>query len=233
MEATMLRSFCAAANVRHIVERVDCPELIKEAQPILDLCFGNNKRGTLMTDLRTLLVNSSPPPVILTAAQVPWSKLTTLDNDLYSAFQSMVTSDLPSTPFNGLLERYITVRGLEYAIHSASTAASHVFFLPDGSNLEVPGVIESIVTIPTRLDRGKFTMRSFFAVRPYPSLLPSQPDPFSDYPDFGASLWPKGWESQKLQIISIERPIHHLMRRDWDEHTYVVKSLNKVSHCYC
>jgi hypothetical protein len=54
MEITMLKAFCAAANLRNFVKGDQCPDIIRTCAPILEECCQADTRGTLMHDIRTM-----------------------------------------------------------------------------------------------------------------------------------------------------------------------------------
>ncbi|EDR03826.1 uncharacterized protein LACBIDRAFT_306513 [Laccaria bicolor S238N-H82] len=54
LEATTLKSFCAASQLKVLVEHPGCPKVLEKCVPILHKCFLNSKIGTLMHDIHTL-----------------------------------------------------------------------------------------------------------------------------------------------------------------------------------
>lgn len=214
----MLRSFCIAATVRQFLDRIDCPGLLKKASTILDRFFGANKRGTLMHDLHTL-INLPATPQDITS--VPWNKLKLqpLPGELregHSASEAL------------MLSRH-SVRGADFAVEPTSREASQVFYRSKDGHA-VPGVIQYIFKVYEPLDQKLCVARTFFAIRPYlPSTLPH--NPFAGYADFGASIWSSELQ-ETLDVVEDRHEIHHALRRQWSDDTYVFKSCNRVCSVY-
>jgi hypothetical protein len=118
----------------------------------------------------------------------------------------------------------VTIRDHVFTTYRTSENHGVIFFreAPDADSL-VPAIVDAIFLIPQ--DGIKHV---FLAVHRYLALPTSLPNPFTRYPDFGATLWLS--ETQKeITIVPGSRDIYHAIYRDWDHKIMVMKPLNRVS----
>jgi len=106
------------------------------------------------------------------------------------------------------------------------TSESHgVLFFQEASHVSslVPGLVRAIFQVTH--DRTAYT---FLAIHRYIAPGASLLNPFTRYPDFGASIWSS--ETQReVTIVPVKRRIYHAIYRRWDYRLMVMKPLNKVS----
>ncbi|KAH8983007.1 hypothetical protein EDB86DRAFT_2834165 [Lactarius hatsudake] len=117
----------------------------------------------------------------------------------------------------------VTINEHEFATHRTSESHGVIFFheIGDVSAL-VPGVIRVIFLV-----RQDSTSHILLAVHRYLAPTISLPNPFTRYPEFGASLWSS--ETQKeVTIVPGSRKIYHAIYRDWDYKIMVMKPLNRL-----
>jgi hypothetical protein len=119
----------------------------------------------------------------------------------------------------------VTIRNHEFTTYRTSESHGVIFFnTAAGANSLVPGIIRAIFQITQ--DSAEHI---FLAVQCYLAPPTSLPNPFTRYPDFGASLWSS--EIQKeVTIVPGNRDIYHAIYRDWDHKIKVMKPLNRVSN---
>ncbi len=119
----------------------------------------------------------------------------------------------------------VTIRNHEFMTYHTSESHGVVFFRDTVSvNSLVPGKVREIFLVT----QGSAD-HIFLAVHHYLTPPTSLPNPFTHYPDFGASLWSS--ETQKeITIVLGNCDIYHAIYWDWDYKIVVMKPLNKVSH---
>lgn len=119
----------------------------------------------------------------------------------------------------------VTIHNHEFATYRTSKSHGVIFFQEAGDPcVLVPGMIRTIFLVTDDI-----TAQIFLAVYRYLAPPASLPNPFTRYPDFGASLWLS--ETQKeVTIVPGNRRICHAIYRDWDYKILVMKPLNRVSN---
>jgi hypothetical protein len=217
MEITMMTSFCAACNLRSLMQRPGCPEVLKRCMKIVEENLGQDVRGTLMSDIHTLQgdLNDHLPAC---------KKLVTLDDDVHLALTSLPQSE-ESIPGKYVYNHAsCNIGGLEYATEMASESNASSFFQSAGSQETVAGVIRQIFSLP----KPASGLDVFIAVHRYLPRHNLQHDPFEPYPDFGASVWSRQTH-ERVEIIRTTQVISHAWRREWDKDNNVLKIMNKVN----
>lgn len=127
-------------------------------------------------------------------------------------------------PEQVIFQDRVTIRDHKFTTYQASESHGIIFFqATGGSDSLVPGIVRAIFLVT----QGS-TEHIFLAVHRYLAPPSDLPNPFSRYPDFGASLWSS--ETQKeVTIVPGNRDIYHAIYRDWDYRIIVMKPLNRVS----
>lgn len=218
----MLESFCAASNIKVFLRRPGCPPILQECADLLAQCYGDQEWGSLQSDIRTLTGEHSPTSNLSNSA----GKLSDLEEELADALfatSRTLKRELPGWEFSREAKhlKCLTVGGLQYANFSATKRNSIVFFLPSPNAIMVPGVIRQIFSI---CGKGKME-HHHFAIHRYLPLTVT--DPFTQFEDFGASIWSKTL-SQQVEIIPASRKITHAIQRPWDNSHYILKTLDRV-----
>jgi hypothetical protein len=233
LERTMLETFCAASNIKAFLQRPSCPPVIKTLAPFLKACWGDESRGTLMEDIRSLKLNDISPN-IKAREDIMWKKLQPIEDDVRDAFASIsaqLQERIPewTTPSRVFHHNRHRIRGFAYSTALVSKCDSTVFFKDLRSNTFVPGVIRDILSVQWPASQEDEFEEFFFIV--IHEFLPSGSnlvDPFREYPDFGANLWLKELNSRPT-VIPEWRPLCHAIFRPWDEGTVIMKPLDRVS----
>ncbi len=118
----------------------------------------------------------------------------------------------------------VTIGGHEFATYRTSESHGVIFFqVAAGSSFLAPGIIRAIFLV-----RQDSEEQIFLAVHRYLTLPTSLPNPFTRYPDFGASLW-SSETCKEITIVPGNRDIYHAIYRRWDYKILVMKPLNRVS----
>jgi hypothetical protein len=118
----------------------------------------------------------------------------------------------------------ITICDHDFTTYRTSESQGVLFF-QEASHVSslVPGLVRAIFQVTH--DRTAYT---FLAIHRYITPGASLLDPFTRYPDFGASIWSS--ETQReVTIVPVKRRIYHAIYRPWDYRLMVMKPLNKVS----
>lgn len=222
LEKTMLETFCAAANVKAMMQSPTGPVILQEAAKILGQCcdpFTGGEKiniGILSTVEQDA---SSHHDIHVLKTPVP--------NDLEKAWDIAETRLHQGRPYarcNRLtLYKRLNVLGVPYCGYAWSKEDSSVFFQRTPQDF-VPGVIEYIFSTGEE-DQQKY----YFALRRNVPLAAEHQDPFQLYGDFGAELWSSA-HSQHLDIVPVSTSrICHSISMKWGETDVALKPLNRVS----
>lgn len=230
----MVQSFCAASNLRTFVQSARCPDTVARCEPILNRIYGQDTRGTLMNDIRTL--DNDMANVLEENTISEWdedAKLRPLDEETYNALAAFVTTDNVdgwTLCREALLHAHYSIRGLQYKRSTAGKRDSVIFFQPKPGRPLVPGVIRQIFSVPRINPDGIKTRGVLLAVQRYKPLAEADHyhDPFKRFKDFGAGLW--HGTTAEVEIINPSQKICHAIRRKWDNDILVMRPLNRVSH---
>lgn len=224
-----MNSFCAGCNLKSLIRSGRCPNIIQKCQPILQNVYAEDRRGTLMTDLRTLDKNIND-----TYEDSPerWpddrQDLCDLEPSVYDALKIFCLRE--NTNFTasrkGFLHTHYTIRGFKYTTSVSNRKDSIIFFQSEQGDSFMPAAIRQIFSIPAETCDGTTKQAVFMAVEPFEAATDSN-GPFHRWKDFGAGLWrgPAG----PIQIIRPSANICHANQRKWDEDCWVMRPLNRVS----
>jgi hypothetical protein len=229
LEVTMMKSFCEASNLRSILQNSGgWSDRLKICAPIFQKWFGDDHRGTLMSDIHLIGSNISNTAEDSEPENFASQKLEILDTDIQDALLAQ-TKEPRYQHGKASVQKRITHRGLQYSSYDNTRRDSIIFFQPKPGCSLVPGTIRKIFSIPLR-DPGNavLTQSHFLAVHRYESIPDNIEDPFHRYPDFGASLWSENINKQ-VEIIDLSRKFCHGICRNWQQGILVLKPLDKVS----
>jgi hypothetical protein len=240
MEITMLKAFCAAANLRNFVKGDQCPDIIRTCAPILEECCQADTRGTLMHDIRTMKdsINNKNDQSL---PREPWiydrTRFQRLEIDIYDALISYSASrDLHGLIHgaDAFIHSYYTIRGLHYAEIRAGGKNSGgrnsiIYFRPTCDRPFIPALIRKIFSIPQKNGHGVEEESVFLAVQRYKALtdVDGVQDPFLQYGAFGAQLWSTALYN--VEVITPDQVVCHGNRRPWKDGVIVLKANNRVS----
>jgi hypothetical protein len=105
----------------------------------------------------------------------------------------------------------MTIHNHEFMTYRTSESHSVIFFnTAAGANSLVPGIIYTIFRI-----MQDSTEHIFLAIQCYLVPPTSLLNPFTHYPDFGASLWSSEIQ-KKVTIVPGNHDIYHAIYCDWD-----------------
>lgn len=230
LEITMLKSFCAAANLRALVQSHGCPDIIQSCAHLLDDCYGQDQRGTLMNDLRTLGDFADQ--------EKPWDydrqkfdRIEPLVHEALVRFSQSRSIEGWTAETDALFHKEREIRGLKIAEINAgakNTKGRHsiIFFQPTTDAELVPAVVRKIFSMP-RHQNGCEQEAIFLAIHRYKPLSDRVADPFTLYTGFGARLWSE--ELGPVEIITSSQKICHAVSRPWEEGVRVLCAIDRVS----
>lgn len=202
-----MKSFCAASQLKVLVERPGCPKVLEKCVPILHKCFPNSKIGTLMHDIHTLDQEEHAKKVKV--------KEVDLEEDVHCAFE-LYTKEKQPKRVNQYARYDINGRG--FAMENTTPRNSIIFYQPPNQQILVPAVIRQIFS---PVSKGG---QIFIAVHRYREVEDST---FKSYTDFGAGIWSQERNLQ-VEIVPVTQKIYAANRRQWADNKVVLRPLIEV-----
>lgn len=218
LEETMARAYTRSANLRALLLKSGCPEVIHHSEQIFRKLVNPQVRNTLDTDIRTFssLLNynidddSNAPNKTTLTVQVK-----TLPEDLRLAF---VQSDI-AVPSSGQLLNSLDINGLTYSTSATHKGNSCAMIFPADP---IPAQIVYIVQFPQ-------TNETYIAVRRHKKAA-IVPDPYAQYRALRARLWDP--ELTAVEVVRLSQIVSHFscLPLELDEAKYIVAiSLSRTS----
>jgi hypothetical protein len=208
--------------------------MVAKCEPILNSIYGQDTRGTLMNDIRTLDSNMKDIPEENSVNYWDYdeAKFKPLDEETYKALVTFATTNNADgwTPRkDALLHTQCMIRGLQYKRSTAGKRDSVIFFQPSADAPLIPGIIWQIFSLPRANPDGLKTQGMLLAVQRHKPLVATERihDPFTRFEDFGAGLWHSA--TDKVEIITSSQKICHAIHRRWSGGILVMRPLNRVS----
>ena len=220
----MGKSFVRSANLRALVFKSGCPEVIQNCQPMFQKLVNPQLRDTLQTDIQVLssLAKGGDDDVDDDVAVI-WNERTakSIPRDLQTALNRF-RSQLPPGRTAQFLH-HIIINGLTHTPASKHEGNSCIL-LKSQDQHHVPARIQTIFQIPF-LE----SVQTLIAIRHHqPSRL--RHDPFSRFPILRARLW--GVQLGELEIIQLDQVFSHFaclpLKGEFEGHI-VAASLSRVS----
>ena len=176
MEETIARAYTRSANLRALLLKSGCPEVIRHSKVFFDKLLDPQVRGSLVTDIHTL----SP------VEETGLDSLEDLDEQtarpIPAEIRNAINSVNLTVPSRATLETYITIHGLKFAIASKHPGNSCAM-VSSGSGSPQPAQIVYILKFDTL-----GMPLTYLAVRRYKHANIAY-DPFSKYPALQTKLW--------------------------------------------
>jgi hypothetical protein len=225
----MAKSFVRSANLRALVFKSQCPEVIQNCQSMFQKLVDPQLRHTLQTDMQVLSSLTEGGHDDTDDEDIMnWDDQTTrpIPRDLQIALTRFHSKSIRMAQFLP----NVKINGLVYTPTSKHEGNSCVLLKPESQrdrNL-VPARIQTIFRIPL-LE----SVQTLIAIRRHqPSQLPH--DPFSQFPVLRARLW--GAQLGDLEIIQLDQVFSHFaclpMEGDFKDHI-ATASLSRVSFAIC
>ena len=218
----MLESFCSASRIKAFTYRVHSSTILQTCSEILHQCLDAGVHGTLKADIGRFLPYNPPSPVD--------PKVSLLGPEIIAALRRSAThlsKELPSWFPSDFATVHIRLRinGVVFSNYTTNIRNSIVFYQPSPDGGMQPGIIRELFTMYSPNGQAW----PFLAIHAYlPSEVPGV-NIFTDWPDFGASLFSTNY-SPNIDIIPTSRPVFHAIRRVLQEGSQVLKSLERVYH---
>lgn len=219
----MLKTFCAGANLKALLQGDRCPSALKMAIPLLERKWDQGQRTGTIGDLNNL-GNSGETRRVDNGKQVLIPRKI-YDNAFRIAFKEALRT-LPRAQdvnFRSVKKHErVTIGGKLFATKNRSRCNAEVFFKPLDCEDLLPGVIGGIFSIEDG-DQEVFVL-SIQPRKPAPACITN---PFARYPDFGAQLWSTEFE-EEIVCIPTTQPICHSESREWVTGVVVLKAITSV-----
>lgn len=195
MEETMARAYTRSANLRALLLKSGCPEVIQHSKIFFDKLIDPQVRGSLVTDIHSLSaeetgINSDEDFDEQTARPIP--------SEIRYAINS-VTVTLPS---RAILQTYITIHGLKFAIASKHPGNSCAMISSEGGS---PRPAQIVYILKFNTPRAE-TPLTCLAVRYYKPANIAY-DPYSKYPLLRTKLWDSSLTA--VEIIRTSQVLSH------------------------
>jgi hypothetical protein len=225
----MAKSFVRSANLRALVFKSQCPEVIQNCQSIFRKLINPELRDSLQTDMRVLSsLTEGGHDDDDDDSIMSWDDRTAkpIPKDLQIALTRFRSRSIQKAQFL----HNITINGLVYTPTLKHEGNSCVLLKPksQGDCNLVPARIQTIFRIPL-LE----SVQTLIAIRRHqPPQLPC--DPFSQFPILRARLW--GAQLGDLEIVQLDQIFSHFaclpMDGDFKGHI-ATASLSRVSISIC
>ena len=219
----MLKTFCAGANLKAILQSKSCPTALKAAIPILERQWNQNRRTGTIGEINNLGNHEIQKVGNGRQVLLPREQYQTAFQTAFKSASKAFPQTSEGTFLTAQSHKHISIAGRVFATKTQLSRNAEVFFQPnDGGNL-IPGVIDGIFSIG---DDGD----DVFVLR----IQPRKPvggidNPFSRFPDFGAEFW--STEFGSVIHIPATRPLYHSQSRLWAKGIMVLKSVSFIHNC--
>lgn len=223
----MLKTFCAGANLKALLQGDRCPSALKMAVPLLERKWDQGRRTGTIGELNNL-GNSETRKVDNGKRVLIPRKI--YDNAFHIAFEE-ASRTLPraqDVDFRSAQKHErVTIGGRLFATKNRFRRNAEVFFKPLDCEDLLPGVIAGITSIEDG-DQEVFVL-SIQPRKPAPACIEN---PFARYPDFGAQLWSTEFD-EEIVCIPATQPICHSESRMWVKGVVVLKAITSVGLQTC
>lgn len=220
----MAKSFVKSANLRALVLKSQCPEVIQNCQPMFQKLVNPQLNGSLQTDMRVLssLVEGGDDDDDSDVDDVMnWNERTArpIPRDLYTALTHFHSESTRTAQFL----THMTINGLIYTPTSKHQGNSCIL-LKSQDQIQVPARIQTIIQI-----HFLESVQTLIAVRRHqPARL--RHDLISRFPILRARVW--GVQLGELEIIRPDQVLSHFaclpLKGEFENHI-VAASLSRVS----
>jgi hypothetical protein len=227
LEATMLKTFCAGANLKALLQGDKCPSVLKMAVPLLERKWDQGRRTGTIGELNNL-GNSEPRKVDNGKRVLIPRKI--YDNAFRIAFEEASRTLPRAQDINfrsAQKHERVNIGRRLFASKNRSRSNAEVFFKPLDCEDFLPGVIAGITSIEDG-DQEVFVL----SIQPRKPAPTSIMNPFDRYPDFGAQLWSTEFEDDFI-CIPATQPICHSESRTWVTGVVVLKAITSVGLQTC
>ena len=168
LEETMARSFTRCANFRSLLSKADCPQALKNCEPMFCKLSNPQLWNTLITDIGSFSERDDETEDV----NIP-EHSTLIPVDVYSTLR---TSFGFSPPRHAEMLSHLTIKGAVFAVASKHLGNSHVLISSADDSLPIPAQVHSILCI-----RKSNAIETLIAVLYYKPVQVAV-DPYTQYP---------------------------------------------------
>ena len=224
----MLKTFCAGANLKALLQSDRCPSALKMAVPLLEKKWDQGQQTGTIGELNSL-GNSGEIRKVDNGKEV-FIPRKIYGNAFRIAFEE-VSRTLPPAQdgsfWSAKKHERVAIGGKLFATKNRSRCNAEVFFKPLDCEDLLPGVIAGIFSIEDG-NQEVFVL----SIQPRKPAPPCIINPFARYPDFGAQLWSTEFEEEIVRIPATQ-PICHSESRTWVTGVVVLKAISSVGLQTC
>ncbi len=194
MERTMMESFCAAANFRGFLKRLDLPSIITEIAEAMG--FSDEVRGTLPQSAHSDFGKTSS--VKISREERNRENPSKLDDDIIEALgkastriSTFIGRNWVATP-KAVTHDRVVIAGKTFSVEKTTTSVGLICIR--NGDYYVPARLRTIlsVTYPDAANEQMLNVLFLFVVHQHLPVLKNVSDPFLKYPEFGGRLVVKG-----------------------------------------
>ncbi|PPQ96947.1 hypothetical protein CVT26_005966 [Gymnopilus dilepis] len=179
LEETIARAYTRSANLRALMLKPGCPEVVRHSEAIFSRLAEPKFRQSM-----------SPNLIFQSVLGEEDSIYQSLPEDVSCLFTGLSTS----SPLQGRLLSNLSLQNVTYSTHSKHRGNSCVLVIRKGAQFPVPVRIELILEVSLKGGPG-----TYLVVRPFKALVePSHHDPFASYPFLRAKLWDAELEDREV-----------------------------------
>ena len=223
LETTMLKTFCAGANLRALLQSESCPTALKTAVPILERQWKQNRRTGTIGEVNNL--GNREIQKVENGRQIllPREQYQPIFQTAFKSASKAFPETSKGTFLTAQSHKHISIGGKVFATKRQLLRNAEVFFQHGEDGSLIPGVIDRIFSIG---DDGE----DVFVL----CIQPRNPvgridNPFSRFPDFGAEFW--STELGSVMHIPATQPLYHSQSRLWAKGIMILKPVSLIHDC--
>jgi hypothetical protein len=192
MEETIARAYMRSANLRALLLKSGCPEVIQHCKGFFDELLNPQAPNSLDIHAMSATEEAESDVFECTSEQIARPIPAEIRNALYSASLNL--------PLRAILQSHITINGLKFAVSSKHPGNSCILI---SSETGIPQPAQLVYILEFLTSK---TPSTFLAVRRYEPANISY-DPFSKCSTLRAKLW--GTRLADIEIITTSRVLSH------------------------
>ena len=194
MEETIARAYTRSTNLRALLFKSGCPEVIQHSEVFFNRLLNPQVQDSLVTDIHALSATDD----------AGFDSFEDLDEQtsrpIPAEVHDAINSKNLNLPSRTVLQTHITIRGLKFAVASKHPGNSSIMVSSEGGGPQ-PAQLIYILEFNT-----PETSSTYLAVRRYKAANVEY-DPFSKYPVLGAKLWDS--RLADVEIIKTSQVLSH------------------------
>ena len=239
----MLEAFSCTSALKASLRHPDAPKAIHQCGEVLSLF--EESRGTLRSDER--FDSSTPSDKTGINLDVKQRKMDRIPMEVIAELAAQEDAfraefgDQWKTPSHAFSLSTLKLQGKTFTAGSSGRSDGVVFVRSSSGRVNTPGVLHNILIVPLNLkdtgsplkgEKERQMLAQILVVYPFKLKDDSIRDPFSAFPDFGATLRRKECNNKPLVLPALSKVLDIRMDqcvfRPWDERHLVLKALSRV-----